>query len=72
MKKYPNLKNTILKTLRRKGNHELLRKELTTLLNIPRSTLYDYLIRLELEGEIETYHPMQSRNGRPNTKWRIK
>lgn len=71
MRKVPNLELNILYYLRKKGEKGLQRREFLTLLETSRTTLYDTLIRLEIKGRIESYHPTSKRRGRPNTYGRI-
>lgn len=52
------------------NNGYLLRRELVWVLKIPRTTVYDALMRLERAGKVEGFNEKRTTRGRPRRFWR--
>ncbi|MFW9971089.1 MAG: winged helix-turn-helix domain-containing protein [Candidatus Odinarchaeota archaeon] len=59
----------ILKTLEEKG--ELTRRDFVKLLEIPRTTIYDNLVRLQKQKIIEKFSRSNGKAGRPLIYWKL-
>ena len=64
------LQNSLIKILEDSG--PITRKELVSTLNIPRTTIYDNLLKLQKRKMIEKFSRNNGRRGRPLVFWRIK
>ncbi len=64
------LQNNLIKILEKDG--PITRKELVRTLKIPRTTIYDNLLKLQRRKLIEKFSRNNGRRGRPLVFWRIK
>ncbi len=60
----------ILEALRR--NHNASRNDLVKICTLPRTTIYDTLVRLELLELVEHFSEKRSIRGRPKTLYRLR
>ena len=60
-------KQLVLQVLKERG--PITRNELSKITGIPRTTLYDLLTKLILEGKVEKYALRDGRRGRPKIYW---
>ena len=60
----------ILEALRR--NHNASRSDLVKICSLPRTTIYDTLVRLELLKLVEHFSEKRSIRGRPKTLYRLR
>lgn len=65
----PENERIVLEALRRVG--EATRSNLVKLCALPRTTIYDVLIRLEQRGAVERYPEERTTRGRPKIFYRI-
>ncbi len=63
------IQNFLIKTL--KNNGPLTRRELVSKLNIPRTTVYDNLIKLQKENIVKKFSRNNGKKGRPKIYWEI-
>ena len=61
------LDETVLAALQHNGY--LTRPELVGVLNEPRTTIFDSLVRLERAGQVDYFFEARIRRGRPKTYW---
>jgi uncharacterized membrane protein len=64
------LQNNLIKTLQ--ANGPITRRELVKHLNIPRTTIYDNLLKLQKRKIIEKFTRNNGKRGRPLVFWKIK
>ena len=64
------LQNNLIKIL--ENNGPITRRELVNTLKIPRTTVYDNLLKLQKKKMIEKFSRNNGRRGRPLVFWRIK
>jgi predicted ArsR family transcriptional regulator len=57
------LKELVLKTIKELG--PIKRKDLSKVMGVPRTTLYDALVKLMLDEQVRKYAVPQQRRGRP-------
>jgi len=67
MEKKPNIEEKIINVLIEKG--PLTRSEICRLLDLPRTTVYDYLMRLSLKGKVTRFEELRKTKGRPRVFW---
>ena len=64
------IQNSLIKILENDG--PITRRELVNALKIPRTTIYDNLLKLQKKKMIEKFSRNNGRRGRPLVFWRIK
>jgi len=64
------LQHNLIKTL--KLNGAITRRELVKSLNVPRTTIYDNLLKLQKRKIIEKFTRNNGKRGRPLVFWKIK
>lgn len=64
------LQNSLITIL--ENNGPITRRELVKTLKIPRTTIYDNLLKLQKKKMIEKFSRNNGRRGRPLVFWRIK
>ncbi|MFX0059885.1 MAG: helix-turn-helix domain-containing protein [Candidatus Heimdallarchaeota archaeon] len=64
------LQHNLIKTLQ--SNGPITRRELVKYLNIPRTTIYDNLLKLQKRKIIEKFTRNNGKRGRPLVFWKIK
>ncbi|TFG03624.1 MAG: MarR family transcriptional regulator [Promethearchaeota archaeon] len=64
------LQNNLIKIL--ENNGPITRRELVKTLKIPRTTIYDNLLKLQKQKLIEKFSRNNGRRGRPLVFWKIK
>jgi predicted ArsR family transcriptional regulator len=64
------LQNNLIKVLEKDG--PITRRELVKALKIPRTTIYDNLLKLQRRKLIERFSRNNGRRGRPLVFWKIK
>ena len=64
------LQHNLVKVLTERG--PLTRKELVAILNTPRTTIYDNLLKLKKRKFVERFEKHNGKRGRPYIFWQIK
>jgi predicted ArsR family transcriptional regulator len=70
IEKLTNIQQNLYDILRING--DMTRKQLKKELNIPRTTIYDNLVKLQKRKLIEKYSKNNGKRGRPKVFWKIK